>query len=306
MKLIIITPVRNEEKYIDSCIQCMLRQTYLPKKWIIVNDGSDDDTEKIVLEYADKHDFMKYIKIPDRGYRYPGRGVVDAFYVGYETLDKEEFDIIAKFDGDLSFPEHMMEKIVDAFKKDPVLGITGGVRYDAVRENEFKKVIVPKYYVGGPTKFYRKECFVSIRGLIKRAGWDGADVIRAQKEKWKTGEIPDLFIYHLRPTGTSRGEGLAKASLKYGDVSYYLGGYPWYFVLRVLGRSFDNKSPKMLYYMIKGYLSSKYNKLPREEDVYRDYFKLIQMDNVKGYVNLLFNKNVFKTKHVHLLERFPK
>jgi len=53
-------------------------------------------------------------------------------------------------------------------------------------------------------------------------------------------------------------------------------------------------------------LSSKYNKLPREENVYRDHFKLIQMDNLKGYVNLLFKKNVFKTKHVHLLERFPK
>ena len=301
MKVIIITPVRNEGKYIDICINCMLRQTYLPYKWIIVNDGSRDDTENIVLKYSKKYEFIKYIKVPDRGYRLPGKGVIDTFYVGYETIKDEEFDLIAKFDGDLSFPEDMMEKIVNAFREDPTLGITGGVRYDLVRDNCFRKVIVPEYYVGGPTKFYRKECFRAINGLITRAGWDGVDVVRAQKEKWKTGEIQNLIINHLRPTGTASGEGIKKASLKYGDASYHMGGYFWYFMLRVIGRAVYNKSPEMFYYMFKGYLSSKYNKFPQEDEDFRDYMKLIQIDNMKGYINQVFNRKIFAIKNVKII-----
>lgn len=302
MKIILITPVRNEERYIEICIQCMLRQTYLPNKWVIVNDGSSDKTESIVKKFTENFEFIKYISIPDRGYRNPGKGIMDAFYVGYDTLKDEEFDIIAKFDGDLSFPEDMIEKIVNAFREDPALGITGGIRYDAVRNNIYRKMIVPKYYVGGPAKFYRKECFKNINGLIRRAGWDGVDVVRAQKENWRTGEIENIVIYHLRPTGTSNGEGIKKASLKYGDVSYFMGGYWWYFVLRVIGRSLQNMSPVMFYYMTIGYLSSKYNNVSRENKAFIDYYKLLQMDNIKGYINLLFKNKILLTKYVKTIK----
>ena len=42
MPYILITPARNEERFIEKTIQSMIKQTDLPVRWVIVNDGSTD------------------------------------------------------------------------------------------------------------------------------------------------------------------------------------------------------------------------------------------------------------------------
>ena len=48
---VIITPARNEEAFIDQTIKSVISQTFLPKRWIIVSDGSTDRTDEIVTQY---------------------------------------------------------------------------------------------------------------------------------------------------------------------------------------------------------------------------------------------------------------
>ena len=50
----IIVPAYNAEKYINKCIDSMIKQTKEELEFIIVNDGSTDNTEKLVKEYKDK------------------------------------------------------------------------------------------------------------------------------------------------------------------------------------------------------------------------------------------------------------
>ena len=228
MKIIIITPVRNEGKFIEVTIRCMASQTLLPHKWVIVNDGSTDNTESIIKKYMLVYSFINYVSIPDRGYRKPAQGVVEAFYEGLNSLKTTDCDVLAKFDADLDFPPNTLEKICNVFKGDPSLGITGGTRYEKVGDKDgLKRVLVPQGFVGGPYKFYRKVCFDDIGGLITRAGWDGVDIVKANMKGWNTGEIESLKIIHLKPTGLAEGEGLKNACEKYGNVSYYMGGYLW-------------------------------------------------------------------------------
>jgi len=287
MKIVIITPVRNEEKYISTTIKCMLEQTLRPVEWIIVNDGSTDNTEKEINRFLYKSSFIRLVSIKNRGYRKPAKGVIETFYQGFKKVESNDYDILAKFDGDLKFPPDMLEKISYAFRNDEKLGITGGVRYERKSKNgPFRKVLVPKGFVGGPFKFYRKMCFDDIGGLIKRAGWDGVDTIKAQMNGWATGEIDSLKIIHLKPTGTSKGEGLIKAWEKYGDVSYYMGGYIWYFLLRVFLRSLEGRSPRVGYYMINGYLKSKSANENRETSEFRNFLKKKQRQNISYWINL--------------------
>lgn len=291
MKLIIITPTRNEEDFIQATLKCMLAQTILPTRWIIVNDGSTDGTDKIVRACLKHAPFIEYISLADRGYRKPGQGVVEAFCEGYERITGDDYDVIAKFDADLEFPPDTLERISNAFRNDPELGITGGTRYERVSgKGDFKKVLVPKGFVGGPTKFYRKKCFEDINGLIQRAGWDGVDTIRANMKGWRTGELESLKIIHLKPTGTAKGEGLKKACEKYGDVSYFMGGYLWYFLLRVIGRSLQRRSLRVGFYMIKGYLRSHINSLERESQEFSKFLKKIQKQNMIYWIKLIFNQ----------------
>jgi glycosyltransferase involved in cell wall biosynthesis len=286
MKFLIISPVRNEEKYIRITIECMIKQTLLPVKWVIVNDGSNDGTGSIVEEYVKSYSFINHIKLQDRGYRKPGGGVVNTFYEGLRFANDTEYDVISKFDGDLEFPCDLLENISKYFSLHPNCGVAGPVRYEPNNANVFCKIIVPRGFVGGPQKFYRKACFKDIGGLIPRAGWDGVDTIRANMAGWETGEIQYLRINHLKPTGSAKGEGLQKACEKYGDVSYYMGGYFWYFILRVIGRSVYSRNIKVGYYMLIGYFRSKYRGSLREDKHFRNHLKKVQVDNVLYYLKL--------------------
>ncbi len=303
MKIIIITPTRNEEKTIRTTIECMIKQTILPAKWVIVNDGSTDETEKIVLEYYnEKYPFIEYVKLADRGYRKPGKGVVEVFYEGLKKVGQIEYDIIAKFDGDLEFPPDVLEKISQAFNDDPILGITGGDIYERNKEQgPYEKLYYPEGYVCGPNKFYRKKCFEDINGLIFRSGWDGVDIIRANMKGWKTRALGSLKIYHLKNTGMAIGEGLIKACEKYGDVSYYMGGYIWYFALRIIGRSLESRNLKIGYYMLKGYMKSFRGKKGRESEEFRAFLKNKQKEHIAS----LFAK-IFKKLKVLLFSRTKK
>ncbi|WP_136799949.1 glycosyltransferase family 2 protein [Desulfosediminicola ganghwensis] len=56
----IIIPVYNTEKYIRHCIVSALRQTYNKIELIIINDGSTDNSEEIILNYQKKHNNVFY------------------------------------------------------------------------------------------------------------------------------------------------------------------------------------------------------------------------------------------------------
>lgn len=288
MKIIIITPVRDEEEYINFTIESVLTQTLLPYRWVIVDDGSTDNTGKIIQSYLDSAPFMQYIRIDDRGYRKPGQGVVQAFYEGFKTIEHLDYDAIAKMDGDLKFGKETFQTIVKRFEDEPQLGITGVVRYEhTTKEQQLKRVTVAKGHVTGAFKFYRKKCFEDIGGLIPRAGWDGVDIVKARMKGWKTGEIDSLKLFHLRPTGTSKGEGLKKAYEKYGDISYYMGGYFWYFALRVIIRSLKRRNPLVGFYMMKGYFNSRRNGIERESPDFRRALRKLQLERI-----------IFATKHL--------
>ena len=61
----IIVPIYNAEKYINKCIDSLLNQTKKEIEFILVNDGSTDDTESIIKKYKDKR--IKYFKNKNQG-----------------------------------------------------------------------------------------------------------------------------------------------------------------------------------------------------------------------------------------------
>lgn len=62
----IIVPVYNTEKYIDKCIESILNQTYYKYEVIIINDGSTDNSKKVLEKYKD-NEKIKIITQPNQG-----------------------------------------------------------------------------------------------------------------------------------------------------------------------------------------------------------------------------------------------
>ena len=54
-KISVIVPVYNTEKHLKRCLDSILNQTYQNFEVIIVNDGSTDDSQKIIDEYTKKY-----------------------------------------------------------------------------------------------------------------------------------------------------------------------------------------------------------------------------------------------------------
>ena len=61
----IIIPIYNAEKYLKKCIDSLVEQTKKELEFILINDGSTDDTEKIIKSYKDKR--IKYFKNKNQG-----------------------------------------------------------------------------------------------------------------------------------------------------------------------------------------------------------------------------------------------
>lgn len=70
IKLSIIVPVYNTYKYLDKCLKTLVEQKNVTCKYeiIVVNDGSPDNSEEIILKYQKKYtNLIKYIKKENGG-----------------------------------------------------------------------------------------------------------------------------------------------------------------------------------------------------------------------------------------------
>ena len=231
MKYAVITPVRNEAQYIEKIINSMIQQTIKATEWVIVNDGSTDETAEIVARYAAEHPWLKLVNRVDRGVRQRGKGVVEAFYTGWAVLTHQDYDVIVKLDGDLSFEPTYFESLLGEFEANPKLGITGGGVYERL---DGKNWVLDgsRDHVRGPTKVYRRACFDAIGGLVPALGWDGVDEWKALTLGWEVRSFPELKVYHYRVTGAATGA--LKSRMEQGYGAYYIGYHPLFVIARGL------------------------------------------------------------------------
>ncbi len=232
-RYILISPVRNEEKYVTRTLDSVIAQTCKPVQWIIVDDNSDDGTTAILEEYAKRVDWIKVLKVQRTGERQPGSPVIRAFNVGYALVRDVDFDFIVKLDCDLALPSDYFEQLIAKFHADQNLGIASGV-YVEEKRNGWAEVKMPPYHAAGASKMIRRACFEDIHGFTASRGWDTIDEIKAQMSGWRTSHFEDLYFYHLKPEGF--GIGTLRTNMMHGEIYYLTGGGALFFVLKSFDR----------------------------------------------------------------------
>ena len=257
MEFCIIIPAHNEESYIKQSLQSFVGQTLLPKKIIVVNDGSTDTTKIIIDSFSEKYSFIEGINLDSKSNHAPGSKVINAFYKGLDFL-QEDYDFIGKFDADIILPSDYFEKVLAIFSSDKNIGIAGGNLYI---ENgiiwEFEN-ISEKTKVRGPIKLYHKQCFEDIGGLKKSIGWDTIDELLAQFHGWKIKTDTSLHVKHLKPTGKVYSQ---SARYKQGEAFYKMR---YGFIITVIASAKLALRKKSLVFFIdtlKGFFKAKNAKL---------------------------------------------
>ncbi len=262
-RYVIVTPARDEQEYIRFTLESVVAQTVRPSEWIIVDDGSTDQTAAIVSEYAQKYPWIRLLRRANRGFRKSGGGVMEAFQEGYNALSCKSWDFLVKLDGDLTFDADYFQKCFDHFQKQPDLGIGGGNIYHKIGD-KLKVESVPKFHVRGATKIYRRACWEAIGGLWPAPGWDTIDETKANMLRWQTETFAELRLLHHRLTGTAGG---TWGNMVKNGRAYYISGYHPLFMLarcvyRIPQRPYLLGTLGMLY----GYWKSYFDKTQRVQD----------------------------------------
>jgi glycosyltransferase involved in cell wall biosynthesis len=203
-KYVVISPVKDEAKYLERTIQSVVQQTVRPYRWVIVDDGSRDQTPEIVARHSSSHSWLSAVRHEANSGREPGSAVVHAFSAGLATVRNLDFDFVVKLDADLELPPNYFEELLRRFEQDPRLGIASGV-YLELHDGRWKMIQLPEYHAAGASKMIRVQCFKEIGGFVPNRGWDTVDEIKAMTRGWKTRHFAELQFRHLRLEGTAIG-----------------------------------------------------------------------------------------------------
>jgi len=227
-RIVIVSPVRNEGEYLPAMIDSMKKQTHKPVEWLLVDDGSTDDTPEICKQAAEEHGWIRYVRKPDRGERSVGPGVVEAFYYGFERLETGDWDFLCKMDGDLELRPRYFETLLGFFEKDPHLGAASG-KVILVEDGKEVEERTSDEMVVGAMNFYRRQCFEDIGGFVRQVMWDGIAFHRARINGWRTRSIrhQDLNFLHKRLMGSSH-KSVYHGRMRWGRGQYFMGTHPLY------------------------------------------------------------------------------
>lgn len=257
MNFSIIIPAHNEQDSIGLTLESLVNQSLPPRHVVVVNDNSIDDTVKIVQDFASKYPWITLVNNSSSNAHLPGAKIVNAFYKGFETLDKD-YDVICKFDADLIFPSNYLETLSEHFNSNPKLGMASGYCYIKNKGEWVLENLTRKDHIRGALKAYKKECFLEIGKLKPSMGWDTVDELLAKYRGWDILTDENLHVKHLKPTGIS-----------YNKASKYLQGEAMYkmrygftiTLISALKLAYKKKSFSLFKDYIAGYLKAKKNSI---------------------------------------------
>jgi len=232
LSYVLITPARNEEAYIEKTIQSVISQEYLPKKWVIVSDGSTDRTDEIVQKYILGNTWIEFLRMPERRER-QFAAKVQCFNAGYERIKDMSYDIIGSLDADISFTSDYFAFLLSKFLESPRLGVAGTPFVEGSSHYDYRFTNIE--HVSGACQMFRRECFEDIGGYIpiKAGGIDWIAVATARMKGWTTRTFVEKTCVHHRPMGTGHTSSIM-TWFRHGRKDYFLGGHPLWEMFRSL------------------------------------------------------------------------
>jgi glycosyltransferase involved in cell wall biosynthesis len=231
-KVSVILPTYNRAHIIEKAIQSVLKQTYQDFEIIIIDDGSKDDTEKIIRGFQEKDNRIKYIRFEENkgaaAARNAGINMSKGEYITFQDSDDEW--VIDKLEKQMKVIETSSENIVvycgfwriDGDEKTyiPDINISN-------REGNIHKELLKRNFIGTPSILLLKKNLEKIgmfdENLSRLQDWDLA--IRLSKYyNFKLIDEPLYISYVLSDSISANYEALIIAMqiilAKYQDEIY--------------------------------------------------------------------------------------
>lgn len=259
MQYYLIIPAHNEERFIGAFLESVLHQTLAPKKIVVVNDHSTDQTEAIVRTYAAQNPRIVILNNLSDATHQPGSKVIRAFEKGLSAID-DAYDFLVKLDADLILPENYFQVVAEHFMQNPKVGMVGGFAYIEKNGQWVLENLTDKDHIRGAFKAYRKACFEEIGGLRPAMGWDTADELLARYYGWEILTDDSLQVKHLKPTGALYNRSVGR---KQGAAFYTLGYGFLITLIASLKLALRKKRPLLIVDYLWGFYQAKNQRKPK-------------------------------------------
>ncbi len=109
----VVTPIYNRAKFIGKAIESVQRQTLTDWEYVIVDNGSTDNTREVVREYAAKDQRVKLVE-------YNRNVIAESLNVG---VNHARGKYIAQLDSDDEYLPHTLAKMTEALDAHPTWGL---------------------------------------------------------------------------------------------------------------------------------------------------------------------------------------
>jgi poly-beta-1,6-N-acetyl-D-glucosamine synthase len=227
-RLLVVSPVYNEGGHIDRTARAVAAQERPPDRWVIVDDGSRDDTLAIAQRWARELPFLTVMSAGDAA-EGPDRLALArearAFNLGIEAAGWRDFTHVGKLDGDVELPPHWFATLLARFRDEPELGLAGG-RLEEPSPRGWEQIPIPDSHIHGAVKLYRRECLEAIGGIVERLAWDTIDETYARMRGYSTHSLPELVARHHRHWGSA--DGRLRGRARHGECAWVLHqSAPW-------------------------------------------------------------------------------
>jgi glycosyltransferase involved in cell wall biosynthesis len=214
----------------------MVAQTAHPTKWIIINDGSSDETPAIIERCAAAHDWIQLLHKPvHRELSFAAKA--NNFNAACAMVEWTQYDVVGNIDADITFDSEFLEFLLRQFATDPDLGVAGTPFLEHGGYDSSRDSFEGENHVSGQCQLFRRACLEDVGGYVpnEAGGVDWIAVTTARMKGWKTRSFREKRFFHHRPLGTAE-RGRLSALYSYGQKDYYLGGSVIWEAFRVVYR----------------------------------------------------------------------
>jgi poly-beta-1,6-N-acetyl-D-glucosamine synthase len=235
-RVLVLSPVRNEAEHIVRVARAVAAQELAPARWIVIDDGSTDETLKRLLELEREIDFLSVRRAPRGGAAEGARDrlaravEVHNFNVALRGVDLSDFSHVMKLDGDIELPPDYLRVLLERFAADPELGLAGGVLVEPRADGSMRRIAIPDHHVHGALKCYSRACYEAIGGVRECLGWDTIDETYARMRGFRTRSFTDLVSVHHRPLASA--DGALRGHARHGECAYISHYDPLWVTLR--------------------------------------------------------------------------
>jgi len=235
-RLLLISPVRNEGAHIERVARAVAAQETPPRRWIVIDDQSNDDTLLTLRALEREIPFLRVASNPRPAPPARDRLAMAAaprtFNAGLGLAPGTGFTHIMKLDGDIELPPTYLTSLFERFARNPMLGIAGCALVEPDRDGRERMIPIPPSHVHGAVKCYSAACFEAIGGVREQLGWDTIDEVYARMRGFDARTFHELVATHHRPIGSA--DGTLRGRARHGTCAWIVHQPPSWVALRSL------------------------------------------------------------------------